>query len=357
MKKTLERLSKIKAPICVTIILETHKTFPDNKQDSILLKNLIRETSTRLQKEYGEEVAKNYTKKLEDLAANIDHNYNDLGLMLFVNDDVAEVLKIPVRPNTRVILDDTFATRSIVRALKRDTDYYLLALTKGKARLIHASSDDVVEEITRDGFPVEDKTLFSMTNEEAANANKVTNLTQEFFNRVDKMVNEARKNDPHSVVVYSEETNFHQYMKEADYPNTILGHVTLKNFDDKASNLTKEIWEDVKKIALEKENARISELNSAVGTGKYLSDMNEIWNAIQEGRGKTIFVEEGYFQPVKNEGGVFTPIEASEISSKDHVNDIIDDMIENNLNKGGDVVFLKPGSLEKFNKLALVTRY
>lgn len=357
MKDTLKRLSEIKAPVCVTVIAKTHKTHPDNQQDVILLKNLIAEASTRLSNEYGADVSKRYTEKLQNLAKEINPNYNDLGLVLFVNDDVAEYLRLPINVNTRVILDDTFATRSIVRALKRDTDYYLLALARGKARLIHASSDRVVEEITSDGFPLEDKTLFAMPNVEAANANRVTNLTQEFFNRVDKAVNAARKDEPHSVVVYSEETNYHQYLKEADYPNTILGHITLKSFDEKASNLTKEVWDDIKKLAIEKERSRVSELEDALGEGKYLADLNEIWNATREGRGKTIFVEEGYYQPVRESNGVYTPIAVEEISSKTDIDDIVDDMIENNLKMGGDVVFLKEGSLEDFNKIALVTRY
>lgn len=357
MRETYKRLSKIKAPVCVTVILETHKTHPDSQQDPILLRNLISEASTRLTNEYSADISKKYTEKLQKLAEEIDHRHNDLGLLLFVNDDVAEYIRLPINVNSRLIVDDTFATRSIARALNRDTDYYLLALTKGKARLILASSDAVVEEIKRDGFPFEDKALLSLSKAESANANRVTNLTQELFNRVDKALNIVRKQEPHSIVIYSEETNYHQFLKVADYPNTILGHILLKNFDEKASNLIKEVWTDIKELAIQKERSRISELEKAMGTGKYLADLNEIWNATLEGRGKTIFVEEGYYQPVREDNGIFTPITYEEISSKNDIDDIVDDMIENNLKNGGDVVFLKEGSLKDFKKIALITRY
>ena len=105
------------------------------------------------------------------------------------------------------------------------------------------------------------------------------------------------------------------------------------------------------------ERSRISELEKALGTGNYLADLNEIWNATLEGRGKTIFVEEGYYQPVREDNGIFTPITYEEISSKNDIDDIVDDMIENNLKNGGDVVFLKEGSLKDFKKIALITRY
>lgn len=358
MKETLKRLSEITAPTCVTVIVRTHKTHPENQQDSILLKNSIAEANKRLENEFGKDIAKRYTEKLEKLAGEIDHNYNDNGLILFVNDDVAEYLRLPTHVHSRVIIDDTFATRSIVRALKRDTDYYLLALTRGKARLIHVSADTVVEEIKNEDFPLEDKSLFAMSNEEAAKSGRVTNLTQEFFNRVDKAVNKARGNEPHSVLVYAEENNYHSYVKEADYPNTILGHITLKNFDEKASNLAKEVWEDVKKMAIERDRARIVELEKAISTGNYLGDLNEIWTAVQAGKGKTMFIEEGYYQAVKEENdGSLTLIAYEDINSKEHIDDIVDEMIEHCLKFGGDVVFLEKGSLNNFNKLALVTRY
>lgn len=356
MKASLERLSQIKAPVCVTLVLNTHKTHPENKQDSIHLKNLISEANTRLKNEFGDDIAKDYTEKLNKIANSIDHSHNDLGLTIFVNDDVQEYLRLPISLKDRVIIDKTFATRPIVRALTRNTDYYILALTKDKARFIKASTDSVIEECAIEGFPFENATL-QPAGEEAANATKVTNLTQEFFNRVDKAVNKVRNLDPFSVVVYSEETNFHAYMKEADYPNTIMGHVKLQKFDESASNLVKTVWKDVLPLALAKNNARISELESALSSGKYLSDINEIWKAVQEGRGKTIFVEEGYIQAVRQEDDLLTPIAYEDISHKNDIDDIIDEIIEHNLKFGGDIVFLEPGSLEKFNKLALVTRY
>lgn len=357
MQETLKRLSAIEAPVCVTLILRTHKTHPENQKDSLLLKNLITEANSRLQKEYDAKTAKVYTEKLQKLAEEIDHNHNDNGLMLFVNDNVAEYLRISVRPTTRVILDKTFATRTIVRALKRDSDYYVLVLSRGKARFLEASSDSLIKEFNSDGFPVTESNLLSVSKAESANALKVTALTQEFFNRVDKSVNQIRRENPLPIFIYSEETNYHAYMKEADHPNTISGHILLKNYDEKPSNLIKNIWPQIREQAIANHRSRISELEKALNSGTYLSDLNDIWRAVQEGRGKTIFVEEGYYQPAKEENGVLTPINAEDISSADDINDIVDEMIEYNLKYGGDVVFIEKGGLEKFEKLALVTRY
>lgn len=358
MREILEKLSKVTAPVCVTLILHTHKTHPENSKDRLLLKNMIVEASNRLQNEYGKEIAKNYTKKLQKISDDINHNYNDHGLLLFVNDNIAEFLRVPVSPHSdRVIIDTTFATRTIIRALSKDTDYYVLALTKQKARLLEASSDALIQEFNEGGFPVTDNDLQPSTRPEAAKSFRMTNLTQEFFNRIDKQVNQIRNRNPLPVVVYSEEINYNQYLKVADSPNTILGHVLLKNFDEKSANLVKEIWPFIKDLTIKNNRARITELEQALGTGHYLVDLNDIWRAVQNGRGKTIFVEEGYYQPVKIENDILTPISSGEITHPPDNNDIVDDMIEQNLKHGGDVVFLAKGQLEKFQKIALVTRF
>src|SRR5699024_6848312 len=99
----------------------------------------------------------------------------------------------------------------------------------------------------------------------------------------------------------------------------------------KAGNLVKYVWPNVEDLVLAKNRSRAAELKKAISTGKYLADLNDIWEAVQKGRGKTIFVEEGYFQPAKNENGVLTPITSEEIKDKNDINDVVDDMIEYNL--------------------------
>ena len=48
MKNILKKLETVASSNCVTILLQTHRTSPDNDQDPILLKNLVRDAETRL---------------------------------------------------------------------------------------------------------------------------------------------------------------------------------------------------------------------------------------------------------------------------------------------------------------------
>ena len=101
----------------------------------------------------------------------------------------------------------------------------------------------------------------------------------------------------------------------------------------------------------------MQELTGALNTGKLVTEYNDIWKAIQDGKGKTLFIRQGYFQPARLANGTIELAPDGQADRTDVVDDIIDEMIEINLKNGGDAVFLSNAELDRFNGLALTTRY
>lgn len=355
MKETLDRLKKVVSDCAVTLVLRTHRTHPENAQDSIKLKNKVSEARVRLAKEYDAATAKNLGEKLEKLAEEIDVNYNLEGLVLFVDADHAEFVRLPVELNDRIIIDSTFATRPLFRALNLETRYYLLMLSKDKARLLRASSSNLEEEIGGD-FPAVN-TASPKSRTEGNIDERQSKLQLEFFNNVDKSVNKVHQKEPLPIYIASDDMNYGQYLKVADRPNTIYGEVALKNRDGKAGNSIKEVWPAIQEETKARNLSRKEELKKAIGSGKVVSDYSEIWQALEIGRGATLFVQEGLFQPAQVKDNHIKLIDKADINSKDDVDDIIDEMIEKNSLTGGDVVFLPKEEMADFQGLALVTRY
>jgi hypothetical protein len=99
-------------------------------------------------------------------------------------------------------------------------------------------------------------------------------------------------------------------------------------------------------------------LKQALNSGQFMSDYNDIWMALRMGRGRTLFIQEGLYQPARiTEEDRLELVDGEKTTDKGVIDDIIDDMIEENLRFGGDNVFLPGDELEKFQGLALVTRY
>lgn len=355
MKTILKKLKNTASECCVTIILQTHRTLPDNEKDPIVLKNLIKDAEARLTSEFDKSFAKDITKRINHLANNINHRHNKESLILFVNENIAEYVSLPIHVENRVIIDKTFATRDLVRSLHKETNYYILLLSRDKARLIEALNDKVVEEIA-DGFPMENTGLNAVQTAEAAVASRQTNFVREFFNQVDKQLIEIQKKNPLPVIICTEESNYGEYENVTDRSDMIAGKIYGNRMHEKAHHIVETVWPVMKELNIKRINERLTELKAAVSSNNFLTDFNEIWSAVNAGKGKTLFVKQGYFQPAKLENNHIELV-SSENSEHANVDDIIDEIIEINLQKRGDAVFIKDGNLEKFNGLALVTRY
>lgn len=356
MNKVLDKVKNISGDCCVTILLNTHRTLPDNEKDPLVLKNLIKEASNRLPKECDPKFSTILVDKLNHLAEHIDHRHNLESLALFVSDKIEEYTRLPLMVENRVTIGKTFAIRDIVRALHKEKEYYVLVLSRDEARLIKAFNDKVINE-AEGPFPVKNNSHHPKQRSEAAIGNRKTNLQLEFFNIVDKKLVEVLKEDPARVLICTDEPNYHQYMQITDRPEMILGNLNGNRINDKAYHIVSEAWPYILQIRREDLEARKAELKSAENTGKIVSDFNDVWRTIKEGGGKTLFVQRDYFQPARISNGTIEPVSATQAGQAEVVDDIIDDMIEVNLKNGGDCVFLSPDAMEKYRGLALTTRY
>ena len=357
MNETLSKFKDVTSKCCVTIILGTHRTKPDNEKDPIALKNLVKDAEKRVLSDCGEDkaLANSIVEKLDNLAANIDHRHNLEGLVLFVNENMAEFVRVPLHVENRVVVDRTFHTRDLVRAINNQTSYYVLLLSRQSARLIEALSDKAVKEI-EDGFPVENETT-TVPPGAASISNKVTSLSLEFFNLVDKRLNDVHKEKPLPVIVCTDEANYSEYLKVADKKDIILGNVKGNRMLEKTHHVVDSVWPVVKELQNKENKKRLVELDNAVNSSKYVTDFNDIWTALNEGRGRTLFVKQGYFQPARIVGDSIQLVAPDMADETDVVDDIIDEMLEKNLKAGGDAVFMQEDELDKFQGLVLVTRY
>lgn len=357
MEATLKKIKNVVAENCVSIILNTHRTKPDHLKDPLTLKNLIKEAEQRLSADLDKRKVKILMDRIQELERSIDHSRNLESLILYVNEELSEMVRLPIPVTDRVVIDPTFATRDLIRSLHLETEYLILVLSRQKVRLIEAFNDKVVREIGSP-FPLENKQLYSTNPAELSNASRQTQLVAEFFNRVDKALNEVRKESPLPVLICTEESNYHEYLKVADQKNSIYTTYLNRNrLDDKDHAIVSEAWPLVKEIVKARNLSRIEDLHKAVSTGKFLSDVNDIWRALPEGRVQTLFVQQGLYQPVKIQDNQLVKIPEEEAFTGDVIDDIYDELIEINFNYGGDVVFLPPGQLDDFEGFGAILRY
>ncbi len=134
----------------------------------------------------------------------------------------------------------------------------------------------------------------------------------------------------------------------------IFQGILSENKEDADINaIVEAAWPVAEKWQKEKDQKRLIELTQNAGAEDFETDFTAIWKAIIEGKGRTLYVKEGFIQPAKLENNTV------KITSVDNANvdDIIDEMIEKNRELGGDTVFVSGDELKEYNDLVLLKRF
>ncbi|REC49569.1 baeRF3 domain-containing protein [Chryseobacterium pennipullorum] len=357
LQEKLQKLAHETNEPCVSISLNTHRTFPENQQDEIVLKNLIKEAENRVIDEYGKRPAAAVLEKLENIAGKIDHQHNLESLHLFLSADTEEIIKSTWESRGNVVeVDEKFAVRPIIKAAVRAQEYLILVLTQSGTKLYEALNDSIVSEIREDGFPFPQNPFYITHSDVRSDAKQVDNQIKEYFNRVDKSVVEIHKKLNLNVVVISTADNFSKLLEVADMPQIYIGHQN-KNYDSaEEHHIVEQAYEIVKAQQKEKRTLAIEEVKEAVAQGTVLTDLQEIYQAAIDGRGDLLIVHQDFEQPVKMiDERTFEYVDDSKEPGV--VDDIVSLISWDVFSKKGRVHFTHQDELLELGEIVLKTRY
>lgn len=358
----IQQLKAVRGYPCLTITLPTHRTSPDNKQDSIRLRNLVRQASERLTGERGKREVAGALAALAALAADIDHEYNLDGMALFVSDGLARSYRLPFTLPERVVVDDSFFIRDMVYALNRSPRYWVLALSEQPTRLFEATRDDLAELADGSPFPMtygERGGEGIVPREPAINTSALRDdFLRAFFRNVDAALGAYMADDPLPLAVVGVDRSQSFFREVTRHGGQIVTTVTGGHDKTPAHELGRLVWPLVKESLAAERQAIFGDLNAAVGAQRSSSTLYEVWRFAQEGRGATLVVEEGYHEPaVLDERGMLRPPQEGADAGPRHLDDAVDEVIATVLTKGGRVVFVDDGTLAAHSRIALILRY
>jgi len=367
LKLLLNQLNNHQNDLAVSILLPTHRTFPDNKQDAITLKNLIKEAGDRLNSQLDKREVEVIIDTINRETDALDHNYNLDSLGVFANRHGVTVARFPFTAKARVVIDDTFAVRDLVREINDAVHYYMLLISRTSARLIEAFNDRPIHEfdsrtvLQTGSFPAENPFLFAAKGLDRAQVpNEAANL-KEFFNRVDKSLQEVRNahgNECLPVIVVGDTRNVAFFKEVCDRPAGIVGTVTsVPDLKAPAEKIIPEVQPVLAEYRLDRAKTALHHLAQARNAHQLLTDFSTIFRAITEGNAARLFVRQGYIQPgvVDFDQKVVT-VHDSVIAS-DMTDDVVDTFIELVMRQGGEICFLSAEQLGEEEPLSLQTRY
>jgi hypothetical protein len=359
-RNDIQFLQSLRGYPALSILAPTHRSFPENRQDPIRVKNLVKQAGERLLSEFSKREAEPLLSRLEALVAEINYNYALDGLALFVNRDLAQKFYLPFPVKERVVVDQTFLTRDLVHALNRSARYRVLVLSEQLTRLYEGWRDTLME-ATANGFPmvyegpgVTEPMPGGFGISKSAYRDE---RHRQYFRQVDAALGQMAATDPLPLILAGVDRN-QAFFNEVSANKNLLA-TTLTGSHDKtpAHELAKLVWPLVQEHLARRSREVLQELEAAVNAGKYASGIDAAWRMAHEGRCAILLVEEDFHYPARVDASGLHLTPADELVGPEVFDDAVDELIETVLDKNGRVVFVENGALAAHQRLAMILRY
>ncbi|WP_313186738.1 baeRF3 domain-containing protein [Sphingobacterium siyangense] len=356
-KQLLQILIRVQDELCVTISLNTHRTHPDNLSDRIKIKNFIGEAIDRLTDKYDKRVVAGLIKQLEQIAHELDINYNLESLHIFVSGTIAEVFKSSWETNQEgVHISNTFAVRPLVKEIGRQTSYLVMLLSQSGVHLFRALNGRIVEDISSEEFPIAENQFYNTFPDKSSDAKHLDDLLREYLNRVDKALLRYIGDTKSVTLVFCTEDNYSKLLQVADRPSIYYGYLPIDYNNIETHQLESRAWNFMKQELVRKNEDYFKELEVAVGKGLVITDLQEIYRACQDGRGDILVVQESFHQAVKilSDQDIAIVDNPIGLDTIDDISSLLALLIDE---RGGQTVYVPQIPNEELQPIALKIRY
>lgn len=354
---TLNTLAQEENKPCVTISLNTHRTHPENQQDPVALKNLLKEAEERLLQEHDKRAVAPLLERMAAAAAEIDHQHNLESLHIFLSNDVKEVVRTawPVS-GSQTHIGKAFALRPLIKALSNTEEYHILLLDQHGTHLYRALNESLVDEVKNGDFPFGENPAHAHSSKEASDAKHMDNQAREYFNKVDKALVKVYNATKTRALVLCPEDNYSRLMQVADKPELYYGFEPVNHKQAEPNELVKAAWPRVRSILEGRRQEAVEEVRAAVSQARVTTDPGQIFNAAQDGRGELLVVSDSYAQAARRVSDREIEL-LDNPSQEDTIEDVISPIAWHVASKGGRVVFVENDEIGDLGGVALKLRY
>ncbi len=374
-----ELLSAEQAP-CLSLYMPTHQKHPDNFQDIILFKNLIRQMEESLLQKYSADETKEYLEPLEALADDNDiWNYTKDGLAVFSAKGIFKVVGFHKSVEELAMVADSFHTKPLRHYLQSADHFHLLGLTLHDIRLFQGDRHSLTEIKLNADTP---KTITEALGDELTDKHSTTasyggtggESTAMHHGQGGKK--EETEKDAERFFRVVANTIYEHYSKPTDWPLILAALPEHHNLFQKVNKnplllpdgiainpssvspdqLAKMAWEIMEPEYNLKLDNLVGRFEQARANGKGSDDYKEVAVAAVEGRVDTLIVEADRIIAVR-----VTNLVTGNTQKKDMINprvdDLLDDMGELVIKMGGQVMVLPAEKMPSEAGLAAIFRY
>lgn len=374
-----ELLAADQAP-CLSLYMPTHQKHPENLQDIILFKNLVKQMEDSLMQKYSANETQEYLKPLEALFSDNDiWNYTKEGLAVFSAKGMFIVVGLHRSVEELAMVADSFHTKPLRQYLQSLDHFHVLGLTLHDIQLFEGNRHSLTEvELTADtpktisealGNELTDKhstvasyggvggESTSMHHGHGGNKEESEKDAERFFRVVANAIYENFSKPTGWPLILAALPEHHNLFQKVNKGPLLLSKgIAINPSSVSPDQLAKMAWEIMEPEYNLKLDSLVDRFEQARANGKGSDNYKEVAVAAVEGRVDTLLVEADRIIAVKVTNLVTGNTQKKDLSNP-RVDDLLDDLGELVIRMGGQVMVLPTDKMPSETGLAAIFRY
>lgn len=365
-------------PPCLSLYQPTHRAHPDNQQDAIRFRNLVKTLEQALARNYADRESAPILRRFYELAENGDFWNRALnGLAVFATSGLFKVYRLQRPVKELTVVADSFHTKPLMRIVQSADNYHVLGLNREQASLYEGNRDGLDEVELAPGFPRTHTDVTGVNEDEPERTKRaygrvgpglttrhgtnvrqdlVDNETERFFRAVDEAVIEQYSR-PARIPLLLAALPEHHHLFRAVSRNPFLLAETIDTYPSALSldQLRERAWQLLLPRYLERLGGFIEQFGASKAEERGGVNLAEVAQAAAAGRVAMLLIEAdrvipGRFDPVS--GAIaFAPLDDPE------VDDLLDDVSEHVLRTDGEVVIVPADRMPTDTGIAAIYRF
>jgi hypothetical protein len=290
-------LQSVRSYPCVSLLLSTTPAPVMAGPDADRLRGLLGQTRQRLRAEGDKRAAAPVLEALERLVGEAVTGPTSQALAVFAGAHTATTLHLPVDVRERAVVDPTFATRDLVRALHRTPRHLVLVLSSRDARLFEGVGNDL-RPARSASFPM----LNPRDREDASG-------TAAFFRTVDRALGTVLRVHPAPLVLAGPARSLSAFQSLSGNLGRLAGTIPAFVANEPLSQLAARTRPILEQYLLSRQEEALRLLDRRTGAKRAVSGMTGAWLAARSERPEMLAVEQGLFFPARlsSDGDLIIP--------------------------------------------------
>ena len=366
-------------PPCLSLYQPTHRHHPDNQQDPIRFRNLVKELEEPLRQQFPKDDIRTLLQPFLALANDMDFwNHTLDGLAVLGARGIFRVYKLQ-RPVTEfALVANSFHTKPLMRILQSADRYQVLGLNRQEIRLFEGNRDALDEiELARtvpktitealgDELTEPHRTVASyggigdghspMHHGHGGKESEVDIDAERFFRAIDRGILEHHSKPAGLTLILAALPQYHHLFHQVSH-NPLLIEDSIEVHPDSLTieELRQRAWQILEPHYLARLAKLVEEFGNAKSKGLGDDVLVQVAKAIVAGRVATLMIEAVRKIPGRIDSAT-GEIEFGDLSHPE-VDDVLDDLGELALKKGGQIVIVPAERMPTDTGIAAIYRY